>query len=285
MITQRVNDINSYSGNVYPFLITLVYFMQLKYRRSHDEETPSLLWMHFYVQIWGDVQGDLGSFEDRWVGEAAMLLNGLASQVAPLEGIQCWDWSGTHKINTQVQYFTFLQWITVIAGRHIFLCALFLKSSMQSSIKQREVFFFKIHPKGVLHQSVCVYYRVDAIAPDHFGTSLTLNSEPVYWSKKQTDDLKHSLRAVQITLCLLSQLPSISPSLPSSSTVRIRAQWYPERGCIAVPRHSATLEWQGYGGEVEAKEEKVVASAGPRPGRGWEPSRKWEHHCYPPRRS
>ena len=141
MITQRVNDINSYSDHVYPFLIILVYFMQLKYRRSHDEETPSLLWMHFHVQIWGDVQGDLGSFEDCWVGEAAVLLNGLASQVAPLEGMQCWNWSGTRKINTQVQYFTFLQWITVIAGRHIFLCALFLKSSMQSSIKQRELFF------------------------------------------------------------------------------------------------------------------------------------------------
>lgn len=160
MITQRVNDINSYSGNVYPFLITLVYFMQVKYRRSHDEETPSLLWMHFHVQIWGDVQGDLGSFEDRWVGEAAMLLNGLASQVAPLEGIQCWDWSGTHKINTQVQYFTFLQRITVIAGRHIFLCALFLKSSMQSSIKQREVFFFFKYIQRGFCIKVCVFIIV-----------------------------------------------------------------------------------------------------------------------------
>ena len=50
---------------------------------------------------------------------------------------------------------------------------------------------------------VCVFIIVvDAIAPDCFGT-WALTSRPVYWSKKQMDILKCSLRTVHIAPCLL----------------------------------------------------------------------------------
>lgn len=81
----------------------------------------------------------------------------------------------------------------------------------------------------------------------------------------QSEDSAHSNMSA-------SQLLSFPPCFPSSSIVRIRYQWFPETSCIALLQHSAILERQAYGSEIEAKEGRVVVSVSPWPGPGENPA-------------
>lgn len=81
----------------------------------------------------------------------------------------------------------------------------------------------------------------------------------------QSEDSAHSTMSA-------SHLLSFPPCFPSSSIVKMRSQGFPERSCIALLQHSATLERQAYGSEVEAKEGRVVVSISPWPGPGENPA-------------